>query len=118
MPDDPRVGVIREIFRHIDAWRALYEIYGTDTLPTDHGTWTLWEIEYLIEEGVPLLSRNQQQAITLYLLDGLLETQAAEIMGVPGSPIGRDATNGIKRLLSMMDAGELPKMRHESEGAA
>lgn len=108
MPDDPRVGVIREIFRHIEAWRALYEIYGTDTLPTDHGTWTLQEIEALISDGVPLLSWNQRMAITLYLLDGNLESEAAEMMGVPGSPIGRDATNGIKRLLAMLDSGELP----------
>lgn len=106
---------MREIFRHIEAWRALYEVYGLDTLPPDFGSWTLWDIEYLIEEGVPRLTEQQSTAIRLYLLKGMKESDVADAMGIPTSPIGKYATAGITSLLRMMDRGELPLL---SEGAA
>lgn len=117
MAVDPRVGVLREVLRHIEAWRALYEVYGIDTLPIDFGGWSLWDIEYLIEEGVPRLSNGQSTSIRLYLLENRREKDVAEMMGIPASPaaVGIYATNGIVALLRMMDAGELPRIQ---EGAA
>ena len=108
MPADPRVGVLREIFRHIEAWRALYEIYGIDTLPSDYGSWSLWEIETLIRDGLPKVSPSRAQAIRLYLLENRKETVVAEMMGVPEIPIGVYATKGIEELLVMVDRGDFP----------
>lgn len=108
---DPRVGLLREVLRHIDAWRGLYEVYGVDALPVDFGGWSLWDIEALIETGVPRLSAGQSMAIRLYLIDNRREKDVGEMMGISHQSVGIYATNGIRSLLRMVDNGELPRLK-------
>lgn len=52
----------------------------------------------------PCLPRRQQQAIELFLIQNVLEEEAAVMMGVsPTNPVGMYATAGLERLLKLLD---------------
>lgn len=106
---DIDVGTLRELLRHLKAWRTLWEDTRTDLLPTPSGCWiSLWDIEYMVEHGLPLLPARQAQAIRLCLIDGMKEKEAAVFMGVSETnPVAMYATTGLRKLIVMMDEGTL-----------
>lgn len=113
MASDPRVGTLRELLRHLQAWRSTFEAHGVEDLRCPDGSeWSLWDIEYLIEQGLPRLPKRQREAITLCLVEGYREVDAAIAMGVsPTNPVAMYATDGIKHLLMLVDSGQLPRLR-------
>lgn len=93
--------------------RTLHETDGVDEVNSSFGNvWSLWDLEYLYSQ-TERLTDPQRRAITLCLVHGMLEREAALIMGVSESnPVGMYATLGLARLLEMIDRGELPRFTH------
>ena len=104
------VTVLRELFRNIQQFKALYETEGIDSITSPDGEEiSLWDLLYLYEQ-LPLLPRRQHQAIELYLVKNQRETDAAIAMGLsPTNPIGIYATVGLGKLVAMIDNDELPR---------
>ena len=103
------VGILRELFRHLHHFRALYESEGVEELCSPDGlVINLWDLERLYET-LSQLPKRQHQAIELCLVQNYREWEAAEIMGVSRSnPVSMYATSGLQRLVEMIDRGELP----------
>ena len=104
--------VLRELFRNLQAFEALHETEGIDTLLAPDGTeWSLWDVQYLYQ-CLRLLSPRQRQAIELCLHDNLKERDAARHMGISeDNPVSVYANNGLKRLIAMAQSGALPHYR-------
>jgi hypothetical protein len=111
VPANPRVSELRDLFRYLSDFRATYESTGLDVITTPHGnTWSLWDLEYLYRIACERLTLRQQQAITLCLIHGVKESDAAELMGVSRTnPVMMYASLGLQRLIDMMDFGELTR---------
>lgn len=101
------------MFRNLQAFRSLYEADGVDVLPDPSGQmWSLWDLEYLLEEGLPLLPVRQRQSIMLCLVLNMRERDAAILMGVsPTNPVSMYASSGLMKLLEMMDEGTLSRFK-------
>lgn len=110
---------LRELFRGLQAFRAVYEEHGVEQITDNDGVeWVIHDLVYLYEEGLPLLPPRQRQAIELCLVRNEREKDAAVEMGVsPTNPVAMYATEGLKALLRMIEAGDLPRFR-TSQGAA
>lgn len=104
------LAVLRELFRNLQAFAALYESEGLDTLRDPDGNdWSIHDLRYLYECR-HLLSARQQQAIELCLYYNIKEREAARLMGISeNSPVAIYANNGLKRLIAMVAEGALPK---------
>lgn len=111
-PANPRVTELRELFKQLLAMRATFEETGLEEVVSAAGNvWSIWDLEYLLR-ATRRLTQRQQQAITLCLVHGVREKQAAVAMGVSvTNPVMMYATLGLQRLLDMIDAGELPRFR-------
>lgn len=114
VPRNPRVSELRELFRHLNAFRAVFEETGLEDITTPDGNvWSIWDLEYLHDQ-LPRLRTRQQQAITLCLIHNMRERDAAVAMGVSETnPVMMYATLGLQRLLDMVDAGELVRFREQ-----
>lgn len=127
---DPRVNSLRLLFRHLEAFRSVYEAEGKSEITAPNGAvWSLFDIEYLYHEAMrrpighkeydrehPTLPIRQQQAIQLFLVMNLPEDQAAVIMGLsPTNPVGMYATSGITKLLKFLDEGRLKRFNSDVE---
>lgn len=102
------------MFRNIQPWRSLHESEGVEIIrcPITRIEWSIWDIEYLLDEAIALLPRGQREAIRLCLVEDMKESDAAIKMGVsPTNPVAMYATDGIKALLRLMDDGLLPGLR-------
>lgn len=112
VPKNPRVSELRELFRNLNAFRAVYEETGLEDISTpDGGCWSIWDLEYLHDQ-LHRLTQRQRQAITLCLIHNMRERDAAVAMQVAiTNPVMMYATLGIQRLLDMVDAGELTRYR-------
>lgn len=108
---DPRVQVLRQLFRNLHAFRALNETDGIFELRDPDGiTWSLWDLEelYRIAVHTDLLPLRQRQAIELFLVLNMPEDKVAETLGIKKSnPVGMYATSGVVRLLKEIDAGNI-----------
>lgn len=114
-PPSLEVGTLRELFRNLRAWRALVEDHGCDTITHRGVEYSIWDIEYLYQQA-ERLPHQQRRAITLCLIEGMRETDAAVAMGVsPTNPVAMYATSGIKKIISWIDSGELPRYRSGAE---
>jgi hypothetical protein len=120
VPASDRISELRDLFRYLSEFRACHELTGLEDITTPYGnTWSLWDLEYLYRAACERLTMRQQQAITLCLIHGIKESDAAELMGVSRSnPVMMYASLGIQRLLDMIDYGELdrfnkPRLRPE-----
>jgi hypothetical protein len=111
VPANPRVSELRELLRHLADFRATFEATGLDVVRTPSGAeWSLWDLEYLLQESAQRLTVRQRQAITLCLVHGVKEVDAARLMGLsPTNPVSMYATLGLQRLLDMIDRGELTR---------
>ena len=108
MPLD--VGTLRELFRNLQAWHSTYESDGVDVITGPDGEEIcLWDIDYLYSQ-LWRLPKRQREAINLYLVENMRESDAAVTMGVSATnPIGIYATVGLGKLIDMINAGELPR---------
>lgn len=108
------VGTLRELFRHIEAFRSFYESDGVEEITAPDGTvWSLWDVEYLLTQTYRL-SPRQRQAIELCLVQNVLEKKAAQIMGVSETnPVASYATNGLKKIVDLINSGTLPRFRQD-----
>lgn len=106
------LSVLRELFRNLQAFEALHETEGIDTIRDPSGQdWCLWDVQYLYQSRSHL-SPRQQQAIELCLYANIKEREAAKMIGVGEStPVAIYANNGLRRLIAMIDEGRLPKFR-------
>ncbi len=115
VPRDPQISELRELFKHLQEFRSVYEETGLEEVTTPLGnTWSIWDLEYLYRECRRLKLR-QRQAITLCLVHGMRERDAAEAMGVsPTNPVMMYATLGLRRLLDMIEEGTLDRFRRHN----
>lgn len=104
------------MFRNLQAFRAFYEAEGQDTITGPDGReYCLFDVEHLYAQ-VRVLSPRQRQAIELCLVANVKEKQATKIMGVSETnPVMMYATNGLKRICSMIEAGEVARYVEEDE---
>lgn len=111
VPKDPKITELRELFRNLMEFRAVYEATGLEDVETPLGNqWSLWDLEYIYEQSQKLLTLRQRQAISLCLVHNMRERDAAVAMGVsPTNPVMMYATLGIRRLLDMIEAGEFDR---------
>ncbi|MDQ1041455.1 hypothetical protein QFZ75_007957 [Streptomyces sp. V3I8] len=123
------VRTLRELFRHLQAWNALYEAEGKDTITGPDGTeYCIHDIVRLYntaihgrgEKGKHLLSPRQREAIQLFLIENRPERNVARIMGVSeDNPVASYATQGLVRLNELIESGTIPDTgRAELEVAA
>ncbi len=124
------VSTLRELFRHLQAWQALYESDGTDTLTAPDGQeYCLQDIQQLYKftqsdrmdssaQLVPVLSGRQSQAIRMFLYENRRERDVAILMGVSETnPVASYATQGMVRLNELIAAGAFPTYRPYSRSA-
>lgn len=113
VPKDPAISELRELFRYLQEFRAVYESTGLDEVRTPYGnSWSLWDLEYLYQASQIHLTLRQKQAISLCLVHNMREKDAAVAMGVSTTnPVMMYATLGIRRLLDMISGGELDFFR-------
>jgi DNA-directed RNA polymerase specialized sigma24 family protein len=108
---DPRVQTLRQLFRNLHAFRAIYETDNVAEIKDPDGiTWSLWDLEELYRVAVKtdLLPMRQRQAIELFLVLNMPEDKVAELLGIKRSnPCGMYATSGLVRLLKEMDLGNI-----------
>jgi DNA-directed RNA polymerase specialized sigma24 family protein len=104
------VSVLRELFRHYQAFLALYETDGIDTIVGPDGdAFSLWDVQYLACQLHRLPSR-QSEAIRLCLIENVKESDAAVRMGVSETnPVAKYATSGLEKIVQMVQAGALPR---------
>lgn len=115
VPKDPAISELRELFRYLQEFRAVYEETGVDEIVTPYGRkWTLWDLEYLLQMSERYLSPRQRQVITLCLVHNMRERDAAIAMGVSETnPVMMYATLGLRRLLDLIDGGLLDRFRQQ-----
>jgi DNA-directed RNA polymerase specialized sigma24 family protein len=106
------VTILRELFRCLQQWHAAFESHDvSDTLTYDGITYHLYDIDYLYSCR-DRLSPRQAQAIELCLYQNMLERNAAQQMGVSETnPVAMYATNGLARLIDMIESGQLVRYR-------
>jgi hypothetical protein len=95
---------LRELFRYLQLFEALFETEGVDTLPGPDGEeYCLWDIQALYHRRTELSAR-QAEAIEMFLYDDMRERDVARLMGVsPVNPVAIYATQGLKRLCLLYD---------------
>lgn len=97
------VPTLRKIFKGLECWRASYEDHGIDMLTWDGLQYHIMDIEALYSASQTSLAPRQAQSIALFLVGNLRETDVARIMGIaPTNPIGMYATDGLCRLIEMV----------------
>jgi hypothetical protein len=108
------VGILRELTRHLQAWESLFASDNVDSITgPDGATYELADIQYLYGCRT-MLSPRQRQSIELCLYENVKEKDATLIMGVsPTNPVAMYATNGLRRICDLIDAGELPRYHSE-----
>lgn len=113
-----QVGTLRELFRNLQAFRTAYETDGLDTITGPDGVvHCLWDIEYLYDQ-IHRLSPRQRQAIELCLVANRKEVEVAKMMGLsPTNPVAMYATLGLKKLVEMIDTGELARYGEYAEAS-
>lgn len=109
------VGLLRECFRNLESFRALFEDTQIEVLTGPDGIEVcLWDLLYLYDNLRDRLPKRQWQAIEWFLVEGLKEEEVAERMGIaPSNPVGMYATAGLNSLIRMIDAGEFDRFGPE-----
>lgn len=102
------VKLLRELFRNIQQFRALYETEGIDEVTGPNGdVFSYFDLEYLYQQLYRLPVR-QRQAIELCLVQNKRESEAAVMMGVsPTNPVSMYAASGLEKLVAMVQTGGL-----------
>ena len=104
------VDTHRELLRHLQQWRSLYEaMEAPDVLvSSDTTSYSLWDVQTFYDSRLSLAPR-QQQAIQYCLYENMKERDASVRMGIgANSPCSIYATVGITTLLAKAVTGDLP----------
>jgi len=106
------VALLRDVFRNLHAFRALYEQEGVDLIVGPGGEEIcLWDLEHIYSQIKDILPPRQYQAIEWFLVWNHREATVAEMMGIsPTTPVGSYATAGLEKIVAMMKDGTLPRM--------
>jgi DNA-directed RNA polymerase specialized sigma24 family protein len=106
------IGILRELFRNIQQFKALYESEGLDMIYGPNGEEvSLWDLLDLYK-NLTVLPKRQHQAIELYLVQNMRETDAAVKMGLsPTNPIGIYATVGLQKLIALLEEGAFVRVK-------
>ncbi len=109
------VTTLRELFRNLQQWEALFDTAHVDTITGPDGReYHLADIQYLFSCRT-MLSPRQREAIELCLYHDTKEVDASLVMGVsPTNPVAMYATNGLRRICDMIQAGQLPRYRPDA----
>lgn len=104
------VKTLRELFRNLQSWNALFETEGIETLLGPDGTeYHLADVKYLYACRTRL-SPRQRQAIELCLYEQVKERDASCLMGIQESnPVAMYATNGLRKLVELANTGQLAR---------
>lgn len=112
-PSILEVATLRSLFRHLQAFRVLHEDTGQDTLEFDAGRVVcLWDLEYLYSQ-IHLLPERQCQAIEWFLVQDIKEADVAKLMGLKPQPVAMYATEGLRKLIVMVEESWFPRFRPE-----
>lgn len=105
------LATLRVLLRNLQGFRSLYEDYGVDTITGPDGEeYSLWDLEYLVREGLPLCTKRQQEAVFWCLLMNRKEKDAAVLMGVAETnPVSMYSNKALQRMLDGVESGELPR---------
>lgn len=115
-PDIPDVGTLRRLFRNLQAWEELYLQIGLDTVSFRDKSYHLGDIQYLYRCRT-LLTPRQRQAIELCLYEDMREVDVSQVMGVsPTNPVAMYATNGLRKLVSLSESGEIYRLMPRKTG--
>jgi hypothetical protein len=111
-PADPAISELRELFKNLLLFRSIFRESGVEEFSSPAGnTWSIWDLEYLYRQ-CDRLTLRQRQAITLCLVHNMRESDGAEAMGLKDSnPVMMYATLGLRRLLDLVESGELDRFR-------
>jgi hypothetical protein len=91
---------LRELFRHLQSFEALFETEGIDTITGPDGTvYTVFDLRRLYDMRLGLLAPLRARAIELFLYRDMREQDAAREMGLGAdTPVAIYATQGLKIL--------------------
>ena len=104
--DDLTVELLRNTFRNLQLWRALYEAQGLETIRCENVELHIWDIELLLNASQHELPVRQAQAIQMFLVENMTEEEVARWMGIdPRNPVGMYATSGLTRLIELVQSG-------------
>jgi hypothetical protein len=102
------VGTLRTILKGLECWRATYEDYNVASVTWEGHEYHILDIEHIYDVSQRELAPRQAQAIKYFLVGNLREVDVAEMMGIaPTNPIGMYATDGLKRLIEMIQDREM-----------
>lgn len=98
--------VLRELFRHLQAFEALHETEGIDAITGPDGTtYSIYDLRRLYDSRHRLLPRQRARAIEFFLYRDMREQDAAMAMGLaPETPVAIYATQGLKTLAAEWEA--------------
>ncbi len=109
------VTTLRELFRNLQQWEALFDTAHVDTITAPDGRkYHLADIQYLYSCR-DRLSPRQREAIEICLYNDTKEVDASLLMGVSQTnPVAMYATNGLRRICEMIESGQLPRYRSDT----
>jgi hypothetical protein len=101
--------VLRELFRHLQEFEALFYAEGTDTIKGADGTeYSVIDLRRLYDIRGELLTPQRARAIEYFLYRDMREQDAAVAMGLsPETPVAIYATQGLKQLAAAWTDGIL-----------
>lgn len=101
--------MLRELFRHLQEFEALFESEGIDALIGPDGTiYSIFDLRRLYDKRYELLSLQRARAIEFFLYLDLREQDAAEAMGLSReTPVAIYATQGLKQMSAAWAEGLL-----------
>lgn len=101
--------VLRELFRHLQVFEALFETEGVDAINgPDGAVYSVFDLRRLYDLRYVLLPRQRARAIEFFLYCDMREEEAAVAMGLsPETPVAIYATQGLKQLVLTWHSGSL-----------
>jgi predicted DNA-binding protein (UPF0251 family) len=101
--------VLRELFRHLQEFEALFHAEGIDALTGPDGTiYSIFDLRRLYDMRREVLSPQRARAIEYFLYLDLREQDAAQAMGLSReTPVAIYATQGLKQLAAAWSEGIL-----------
>lgn len=102
------VPTLRTILKGLECWRAAREDHGIDSISWEGHEYHIMDIEAIYLASQVYLAPRQAQAIQHFLVGNLREVDVATMMGIsPTNPIGMYASDGLTKLVEMIQNREL-----------